>query len=109
MSILETDSVLKTTDFDVHWFVNRQRFINPPALRLREPAVHGAWQAAAPGTNYPTATTLELLGRSASLLIKGGNNTITSPGSPFNLRRRRSNNTFNWGRRTSYQRRITRG
>ncbi|KAG6220330.1 hypothetical protein E4U25_001048, partial [Claviceps purpurea] len=34
MSILETGSVLKATDFDVHWFVDRQHFINPPALRL---------------------------------------------------------------------------
>ncbi|KAG5946266.1 hypothetical protein E4U59_004160 [Claviceps monticola] len=32
MSILETGSVLKTTDFDVHWFVDRQHFINPQAL-----------------------------------------------------------------------------
>ncbi|KAG6153808.1 hypothetical protein E4U11_006824 [Claviceps purpurea] len=39
MSILESGDVLKTTDFDVHWFVNRQHFINPPELRLREPAV----------------------------------------------------------------------
>ncbi|KAG5937673.1 hypothetical protein E4U60_001777 [Claviceps pazoutovae] len=39
MSILETGSVLKTTDFDVHWFVDRQHFTNPSALRLREPAV----------------------------------------------------------------------
>ncbi|CCE30110.1 uncharacterized protein CPUR_03958 [Claviceps purpurea 20.1] len=34
MSILESGDVLKTTDFDVHWFVNRQHFINPPELRL---------------------------------------------------------------------------
>ncbi|KAG6044461.1 hypothetical protein E4U39_003329 [Claviceps sp. Clav50 group G5] len=27
-------SSLKTEDFDMHWFVNRQDFINPPALRL---------------------------------------------------------------------------
>ncbi|KAG6194019.1 hypothetical protein E4U50_000815 [Claviceps purpurea] len=45
----------------------------------------------------------------SSNLFVSGNNILSSPGSPFNLRRRRSsNNTFNWGRRTSYQRRITR-
>ncbi|KAG5950502.1 hypothetical protein E4U57_007672 [Claviceps arundinis] len=33
MSILESGDVLKTTDFDVHWFINRQHFINPPELR----------------------------------------------------------------------------
>ncbi|KAG5930814.1 hypothetical protein E4U60_006797 [Claviceps pazoutovae] len=49
MSILETGSVLKTTDFNVHWFVDRQHFINPPALRLREPAViHEAWKLSRP-------------------------------------------------------------
>ncbi|KAG6161424.1 hypothetical protein E4U11_003438 [Claviceps purpurea] len=53
-SILETGSVLKATDFDVHWFVDRQHFINPPALRLREPAVvHKAWK---PAARRPKAT-----------------------------------------------------
>ncbi|KAG5992845.1 hypothetical protein E4U52_002483 [Claviceps spartinae] len=38
-SILETGSMLKTTDLDVHWFVDRQHFRNPPAPRIREPTV----------------------------------------------------------------------
>ncbi|KAG6171964.1 hypothetical protein E4U51_008033 [Claviceps purpurea] len=54
ISILETGSVLKATDFDVHWFVDRQHFINPPALRLRQPAVvHKAWK---PAARRPKAT-----------------------------------------------------
>ncbi|KAG6053512.1 hypothetical protein E4U32_007508, partial [Claviceps aff. humidiphila group G2b] len=48
MSILETASVLKTMEFDVHWLVDRQHFINLPVLRLREPAVvHEAWKPVA--------------------------------------------------------------
>ncbi|KAG5936369.1 hypothetical protein E4U60_002581 [Claviceps pazoutovae] len=58
MSILETGSVLKTTDFDVHWFVDRQHFINPPALRLREPAVvHEAWKPVARRPNAKASST----------------------------------------------------
>ncbi|KAG6307856.1 hypothetical protein E4U22_004303 [Claviceps purpurea] len=58
MSILETGSVLKTTDFDVHWFVDRQHFINPPALRLREPAVvRKAWKPVARRPNAKASST----------------------------------------------------
>ncbi|KAG5948245.1 hypothetical protein E4U59_002046 [Claviceps monticola] len=58
MSILETGSVLKTTDFDVHWFVDRQHLINPPALRLREPAVvHEAWKPVARRSNAKASST----------------------------------------------------
>ncbi|KAG5996724.1 hypothetical protein E4U52_005939, partial [Claviceps spartinae] len=60
MSILETDSVLKTTDFDVHWLVDPrlQHFINLPALRLREPAVvHEAWKPVARRSNAKASST----------------------------------------------------
>ncbi|KAG6181630.1 hypothetical protein E4U10_007251 [Claviceps purpurea] len=83
-SILETGSVLKTTDFDVQRFVDHQHFI---ILRRYDYVSQQSFtkrgsqwrvdrkrrrlaRVAAPGTNYPTATTLEPLGQSASLLIK---------------------------------------
>ncbi|KAG5924108.1 hypothetical protein E4U61_001507 [Claviceps capensis] len=85
MSILETGSVLKTTDFDVNWFANRQHFTNPPALRLCEPAVvHEAWKPVARRPNAKASSTargstrneltdrndVEAAHRPASLLIK---------------------------------------
>ncbi|KAG6292462.1 hypothetical protein E4U46_000195 [Claviceps purpurea] len=83
-SILETGSVLKTTDFDMQRFVDHQHFI---ILRRYDYVSQQSFtkrgsqwrvdrkrrrlaRVAAPGTNYPTATTLEPLGQSASLLIK---------------------------------------
>ncbi|KAG5948701.1 hypothetical protein E4U60_001053 [Claviceps pazoutovae] len=53
-----TIAVLKNTDFDVHWFVDRQHFINPQALRLREPAVvHEAWKPVARRPNAKASST----------------------------------------------------